>query len=112
MGLISYFRMLSDIVVWKTSGERLKKYRRHAELTQAKLAELLGVSQQAVSNWELCNSYPTPKQAYELRKVLCEELCRVRRRRQIPDRIMQARAAINEIDRLLNDPAFLQWAID
>lgn len=33
-------------------GERLKMYRKHAGLTQKQLAEILGVDNSAVSNWE------------------------------------------------------------
>lgn len=39
-------------------GENLKKLRREKELTQEKLAEILGVSFQAVSKWERGETYP------------------------------------------------------
>ncbi|MBD5080172.1 MAG: helix-turn-helix domain-containing protein [Ruminococcaceae bacterium] len=39
-------------------GENLKKYRTQNNLTQEQLAEVLGVSPQAVSRWELGSTYP------------------------------------------------------
>ena len=35
-----------------TTGEKLAKQRREQNLTQEQLAELLGVSRQAISKWE------------------------------------------------------------
>ena len=35
-----------------TLGERILNYRKRAGMSQEKLAELLGVSRQAVSKWE------------------------------------------------------------
>ena len=39
-------------------GENLKKFRLQRELTQAQLADVLGVSAQAVSRWENGTTYP------------------------------------------------------
>lgn len=39
-------------------GENLKRLRREKELTQEKLADILGVSFQAVSKWERSETYP------------------------------------------------------
>ncbi|MBQ8842273.1 MAG: helix-turn-helix transcriptional regulator, partial [Ruminiclostridium sp.] len=39
-------------------GENLKKYRTKHELTQEQLANVLGVSAQAVSRWENGTTYP------------------------------------------------------
>ena len=39
-------------------GENLKKFRTQNNLTQEQLAEVLGVSPQAVSRWELGSTYP------------------------------------------------------
>lgn len=39
-------------------GENLKKYRLSRELTQEQLADILGVSAQAVSRWENATTYP------------------------------------------------------
>lgn len=39
-------------------GENLKKYRLNRELTQEQLADILGVSAQAVSRWENGTTYP------------------------------------------------------
>ncbi len=42
----------------KSFGENLKKIRRKNQLSQKDLAEMLGVSRQAVSKWELGDGYP------------------------------------------------------
>jgi len=42
----------------KSFGENLKKIRRKNQLSQEDLAEMLGVSRQAVSKWELGDGYP------------------------------------------------------
>ena len=39
-------------------GENLKKFRLQRELTQEQLADILGVSAQAVSRWENGTTYP------------------------------------------------------
>lgn len=39
-------------------GENLKKFRLQRELTQEQLADVLGVSAQAVSRWENGTTYP------------------------------------------------------
>ena len=39
-------------------GENLKKHRTNRELTQEQLADVLGVSAQAVSRWENGTTYP------------------------------------------------------
>lgn len=39
-------------------GENLKKFRLKRELTQEQLADVLGVSAQAISRWENGNTYP------------------------------------------------------
>lgn len=41
-----------------TFGERLFELRKHANLTQEQLAELLEVSRQSVSKWEQDKAYP------------------------------------------------------
>ena len=42
-----------------TLGERLKMYRRQKGLSQEKIAEMLGVSRQAVTKWELGQTTPS-----------------------------------------------------
>ncbi|MBR3805596.1 MAG: helix-turn-helix transcriptional regulator [Clostridia bacterium] len=42
-----------------TLGERLKMYRRQTGLSQEKIAEMLGVSRQAVTKWELGQTTPS-----------------------------------------------------
>lgn len=39
-------------------GNKVRKYRRDADMTQAMLAEKFGVSEQAVSRWECGSAYP------------------------------------------------------
>ena len=40
-----------------TMGQRIKLYRKEKHLTQGQLAELIGVSTQAVSKWETEGSH-------------------------------------------------------
>ena len=49
-------------------GERLAKIREDADFTQKSLGELLGVTDQTVSNWEANRTYPrlTPRQTLTL----------------------------------------------
>ena len=42
-----------------TLGERLKMYRTQKGLSQEKIAEMLGVSRQAVTKWELGQTTPS-----------------------------------------------------
>lgn len=42
-----------------TLGERLKMYRRQKGLSQEKIAEMLCVSRQAVTTWELGQTTPS-----------------------------------------------------
>jgi len=65
---------------WDYSGNRLIERRWEAMLTQERLAELVGVSRQAVSSWEQDRSRPTPAHIAKLQEVLYEELRRVRAR--------------------------------
>ena len=39
-------------------GSNIKKYRKQRKITQEQLAEVLGVSDQAVSRWENGSTYP------------------------------------------------------
>lgn len=41
-----------------TTGEKISKLRRENNYTQEQLAELLGVSRQAISKWESSLAYP------------------------------------------------------
>ena len=47
-------------------GNNIKKYRKDRKITQEQLAEVLGVSDQAVSRWENGATYPD----IELRKIM------------------------------------------
>ncbi len=53
-----------------TIGETIKFYRRDKKLTQGQLAELIGVSTQAVSKWETDAGMPDISQIVPLAKVL------------------------------------------
>ena len=66
-------------VVRKTLGETLKKQRVENNMSQEFVAELLGVSRQAVSKWENGTSDPSTSNLLalaELFKVPAEELIR------------------------------------
>ena len=60
------------------SGKSLAERRHEVQLTQAELAELVGVSKQAVGFWEQSRSYPTLAHANKLQEVLYEQLRKVR----------------------------------
>ncbi len=53
-----------------TLGETIKKYRKDLDMTQAELAEKIGVTSEAVSKWEQGRFNPTQENLEELRKVL------------------------------------------
>ena len=50
-------------------GENIVKFRKKAKLSQEELAELLKVSRQTISNWELEETSPTADQVIELSKI-------------------------------------------
>ena len=52
-----------------TLGEKLAKLRREKNYTQEQLAELLGVSRQAVSKWESDSAYPETEKLIRLAKL-------------------------------------------
>ena len=49
-----------------TLGERIKQCRQDAAMSQEKLAELLGVSRQAVTKWESDQSAPSTENLFKL----------------------------------------------
>lgn len=51
-------------------GERIKEARQRARLSQEKVAELIGVSRQAVTKWEAGQSAPTTDNLFKLAEVL------------------------------------------
>ena len=57
-------------VVTMSIGERIKIYRKEKELTQSQLAELIGVSTQAVSKWETGVGMPDILQIVPLARIL------------------------------------------
>ena len=50
-------------------GENIVKFRKKAKLSQEELAELMKVSRQTISNWELEETSPTAYQVIELSKI-------------------------------------------
>ena len=50
-------------------GEKLSKLRKERNYTQEQLAELIGVSRQTVSKWELDVAYPETEKLVELGKL-------------------------------------------
>ena len=52
-----------------TLGTRIKEHRNHAKLSQEKVAELVGVSRQAVTKWESDQSAPTMDNLFRLAEI-------------------------------------------
>ena len=50
-------------------GERLKACRQHAGMSQEKVAELVGVSRQAVTKWEANQSAPNTENLFKLAEI-------------------------------------------
>ena len=50
-------------------GNRIKVYRQNAGLSQEKLAELVGVSRQAVTKWEANQSSPSTQKLFKLAEI-------------------------------------------
>lgn len=51
-------------------GQNIKQFRTNAHLSQEKLAELVGVSRQAVTKWEADQSAPSTENLFRLAEVL------------------------------------------
>lgn len=52
-----------------TLGERIKECRQNAKLSQEKVAELVGVSRQAVTKWETNQSMPNTENLFKLAEI-------------------------------------------
>ena len=50
-------------------GERIKKCRQNAKMSQEKVAELVGVSRQAVTKWEANQSTPNTENLFKLAEI-------------------------------------------
>ena len=50
-------------------GERIREARLRAHLSQEKVAELIGVSRQAVTKWESSQSAPSTDNLFKLAEV-------------------------------------------
>ena len=53
-----------------TLGERIRQCRMDAHLSQEKVAELVGVSRQAVTKWETNQSAPSTDNLFRLAEIL------------------------------------------
>ena len=53
----------------KMLGENIVKFRKKAKLSQEELSEIMKVSRQTISNWELEETSPTADQVIELSKI-------------------------------------------
>jgi len=53
-----------------TTGEKLAALRKEKEITQEQLAEMLGVSRQSVSRWEMDAAFPETEKLIRLSKIL------------------------------------------
>ena len=51
-------------------GERIKSYRQNANMSQEMVAELIGVSRQAVTKWEANQSAPNTENLFKLAEIL------------------------------------------
>ena len=52
-----------------TLGDKLARLRKENNFTQEQLAELLGVSRQAISKWESNSAYPETEKLIRLGKL-------------------------------------------
>ena len=52
-----------------TLGEKLSKLRKEYNYTQEQLADILGVSRQSISKWELDTAYPETEKLIEMGKL-------------------------------------------
>ncbi len=50
-------------------GDRIKEYRTKAKLSQEKVAELVGVSRQAVTKWEANQSFPSTDNLFKIAEI-------------------------------------------
>ena len=60
--------MLTGVIAFM-SGEKIQALRNENKMSQEKLAELLGVSRQAVSKWEIGLSNPTTENLIRLAEI-------------------------------------------
>ena len=61
-------------------GERISELRKRKEISQEKLAEMVGVSRQAVTKWENGNANPDTENLIRLAEIFgvsLDELCKV-----------------------------------
>lgn len=54
----------------KRVGKRIRRIRKERKLSQAKLAEMIGVTDNYISNWELGKHMPSPRYLEALGRAL------------------------------------------
>ena len=54
-----------------TLGERIKECRMNSGMSQEKIAEIVGVSRQAVTKWEANQSAPNTENLFKLAEIFC-----------------------------------------
>lgn len=62
--------MLKAEVIQVTLGEQIRKQRKQKGMSQEKLAELVGVSRQAVTKWEAGQTAPSTQNLFQLAQIL------------------------------------------
>ena len=65
-----FYQQESNMFDMRKTGARISQLRRAASLTQAELAEKLGISYQAVSSWERGSNMPDIGKLLDLARIL------------------------------------------
>lgn len=66
----AYKRLVYSLMAYRVFGEQLREWREHAGLSQVELADVLGVTQQTVSDWERGKARPAGSRALDLDAAL------------------------------------------
>lgn len=67
-------------------GENIKKYRLAAELSQAKLGELMGLTNQTISSWEKNRTEPNIVQVEQMALILkCNKSDLIGYKKEVPE---------------------------
>lgn len=57
-------------MILMTFSERVKDYRKNKKISQEQLANMMGITRQSVSKWELGQAYPDTEKLIELSKLI------------------------------------------